>query len=261
LTARPLRNANSSFAPTGSRAQPTGRTAIILCDDPSDGADEYTKKQLSRFAAALDFLSAHGEHLGLRQICNTAHPEIPEAPQRHGAAAFYSLGYNTAHALRPWRICPSRTEMPRECVREIAGECISYSRKFRATTDARGHRFPCLCRRYARAMSNKGRVILHGLWADVLGAVCKDIMMVCRHGYPRVQTAMLPTINGRRQPLRRRPTTFRRAQDTARMRFSPALVPRENLLQGEKTKSPSRWDCSCWAYSAKQSPWIPQFVD
>ena len=150
-------------------------------DDTSDGADEYTKLQLSRYQKVLDYLEQRGIDPGLRHISNSGaigkYPQARFDAVRCGALIY---GYNTAmdaklpiEPIMQWKTKVS-------CVRMIdKGDAVSYSRKFIAdgpTTIA------TLGIGYAdglmRILSNKGYILINGKRCPMVGNICMDQMMV-----------------------------------------------------------------------------------
>jgi alanine racemase len=169
-------------------------------DDGSDGADAYCLLQLARFRGALDGLKSRGIQPGLRHMCNTGgarkYPDAHFDLVRCGAAL---AGYNTACGVEPWPLIPiASLKTTVACLRDIdAGTPVSYSRTFCAPCPMR---VAVLCIGYAdgypRALSRKGRVMLHGQWAPQLGNVCMDQMMVDVSHIPDVRPGDVATIIG-----------------------------------------------------------------
>ena len=150
-------------------------------DDTSEGADPYTRLQLSRFETVLDFLKEHGIDPGLRHISNSGgigkYPEARFDAVRCGALIY---GYNTAmdaklpvEPVMQWKTAVT-------VIRQIdEGDAVSYSRKF----IAEGPRtIATLGIGYAdglsRALSCKGYVLINGQKAPMIGNICMDQMMV-----------------------------------------------------------------------------------
>lgn len=155
-------------------------------DDLSDGADEYTKLQLSRFENTLSFLESRGINPGLRHISNSGaigkYPNARFDAVRCGALMY---GYNTAvdaklpvKPIACWKASIS-------CVRTLEkGDAVSYSRHFIAKG---GEKIATICVGYAdgykRSLSGTedgkgGCVIIGGKRCRILGNICMDQMMV-----------------------------------------------------------------------------------
>ncbi|MEG1850324.1 MAG: alanine racemase, partial [Oscillospiraceae bacterium] len=170
-------------------------------DDGREGADDYTRMQLARFLSALDGLTARGAAVGARHICNSGGAQkYPQARLDLVRCGAVLSGYNTAVGLEPWPLEPiADWKASVSCVREIGpGTPISYGRTFvaphvmRVATLSIGY-----ADGYPRALSNKGRVLLHGRWANLLGSVCMDQMMVDVTAIDGVQEGDVATILGR----------------------------------------------------------------
>lgn len=170
-------------------------------DDSKDGAESYTLEQLERFSSVLERLEQLGCKTGLRHICNTG--GMQKYPRAHfdlvrcGAAM---SGYNTACDADNWRLEPiSSLKAAVISLRDIpAGTAVSYGRNFCA---ARPTRVATLSIGYAdgypRALSGKGRVMLHGRWAPQIGNVCMDQMMVDVTDIPDICVGDAAVIIGR----------------------------------------------------------------
>lgn len=174
-------------------------------DDGKPGAEAYCAVQLGRYRAALDGLTARGAAVGLRHMCNTGgtlkYPEAHFDLVRCGAAL---LGYNTAAGVEPWPLLPvGSLKAAVACLRDIpAGTAVSYGRTF---VSERPMRVATLCLGYAdglpRALSNRGRVLLGGAWAPILGNICMDQMMVDATGCGEVAQGDAAVVIGRQGGL------------------------------------------------------------
>lgn len=155
-------------------------------DDMSEGADEYTRMQLSRFERALEFLKNRGIAPGLRHISNSGgigkYKDARFDAVRCGALMY---GYNTAMDA-PMNVVPVGTwKAVVSCVRTLEpGAAVSYSRHYIAKG---GEKIATLCVGYAdgykRAMSGRedgvhGCVLLCGKRCPIVGSICMDQMMV-----------------------------------------------------------------------------------
>ena len=150
-------------------------------DDTSEGADPYTKLQLSRFENVLSHLEKLGIDPGLRHISNSG--GIGKYPQaRFDAVSCGALiyGYNTAMDAKlpvepamEWKTAVT-------VIRRIdKGDAVSYSRKF----IAEGPRtIATIGVGYAdglsRSLSNKGYVLVKGHRVPMVGNICMDQMMI-----------------------------------------------------------------------------------
>ena len=171
--------------PEGSNTSPIRITGIFShfssADDTSEGADPYTKLQLSRYEKVLAHLAHENIAPGLRHISNSGgigkYPQARFDAVRCGALIY---GYNTAMDAKlpvqpamQWKTAVS-------VVRTIdEGDAVSYSRKY----IAKGPRtIATICIGYAdglsRQLSGKGYVLINGMRAPMIGNICMDQMMV-----------------------------------------------------------------------------------
>ena len=150
-------------------------------DDTSEGADPYTKLQLSRYETVLAHLKKLGIDPGLRHISNSGgigkYPQARFDAVRCGALIY---GYNTAMDAKLPVEPAMEWKTSVTVIRTIdKGDAVSYSRKFIAD----GPRvIATLGIGYAdglsRALSNKGYVLINGCKAPMVGNICMDQMMV-----------------------------------------------------------------------------------
>ena len=150
-------------------------------DDTSEGADPYTKLQLSRFEKVLEYLEIAGIDPGLRHISNSGgigkYPQARFDAVRCGALIY---GYNTAfdaklpvEPVMQWKTAVT-------VVRRIdKGDAVSYSRKFIAdgprtiATIGVGY-----ADGLSRSLSNRGTVLVKGHRVPMVGNICMDQMMI-----------------------------------------------------------------------------------
>lgn len=210
-------------------------------DDPTEGAEEYSLGQIRRFSNALAGLRARGADPGIRHMCNSG--GIQKYPQAHfdmvrGGAIL--SGYPTACEVEQWPgilpIASLKTAVT--CLRQIeAGTCISYSRTFRAPE---AMRVAVLAIGYAdgypRALSRRGRVMLHGRWAPVLGNVCMDQMMVDVTGIPETQPGDIAVILGEDGPLSQTADDLGREANSCMHEILSRLGPRLQRLYLENNR-------------------------
>ena len=79
-----------------------------------------------------------------------------------------------------------------------AGETISYGRTFTASQDMTVATVSVgYADGYPRALSNRGRVLIHGMFAPVVGRVCMDQLVVDVSAVPGVKTGDRVTLIGR----------------------------------------------------------------
>ena len=169
-------------------------------DDLSEGADEYTLMQLSRFEKVISYLKERGIDPGFTHISNSGaigkYPQARFDAVRCGALLY---GYNTAmDAKLP--VEPAMTWKTKvSVVRTIdKGDAVSYSRKFIASgpttiaTIGVGYADGMM-----RSLSNKGFVLINGCKAPMIGNMCMDQMMVDISGIPGVVPGTEAVLIGR----------------------------------------------------------------
>lgn len=152
------------------------------CADMSDKT--YSKKQMERYDIFMDELAERNVSIPVKHLCNSA-----------GIIEFDSHRFNMVRSgIMTYGLYPSdevRTDeirlKPALCwkthvvnVRTVeAGHGVSYGAAYvtekttRIATLSVGY-----ADGYPRAVSNKGRVIIHGEYAPIIGRVCMDQMMV-----------------------------------------------------------------------------------
>ena len=152
-------------------------------DDVSEEGIAYTREQYRRFKEATDGLKAAGVSPLFCHLQNSAgiisYPEY----QFDGARAGIIL-YGQPVDTLPGHSIPLKPVMSLRStiamIKEVEpGDCISYSRTFRAEKPMRIATVPVgYADGYLRALSNKAEVLIRGKRAPVVGNVCMDQMMV-----------------------------------------------------------------------------------
>ncbi len=171
-------------------------------DDLSEEGVRYTREQYLRFRSATEELKAAGISLPFLHLQNSAaivnYPEYQFDGARAGIILYgQPLDYLPGHslALKPVMSLRSTVAMVKD-VRP--GDCISYSRTFRAERPMRIATVPVgYADGYLRAFSNKADVLIRGRRARVVGNVCMDQMMVDVTGIPDAACGDLVTLVGR----------------------------------------------------------------
>lgn len=170
-------------------------------------ADENEKdrayKQLSRFLSFTGQLEERGVTFFVRHAANSA--AIMEMPEAHldmvrSGITTYGLYPSDQVAKDQLKIRPAMSLVSQVIYKKVLGPgCgIGYGSSFvtgRETTVATipvgyGDGYP-------RALSNKGRVLIHGKSAPILGRVCMDQMMVDVTDIPMVQEGDVVTLLGK----------------------------------------------------------------
>lgn len=164
---------------------------------------DYTFLQKERFDRFYEMLADAGIHIPIRTIANS--PSIYRLPE-----VFYE-------AVRPgtviWGCYPACvTDHETVKVRPILsvkakviylktvpeGTAISYGRKFVTARESRIATLPLgYVDGYTRTFLGKGRVLIHGEYAPVLGTICMDQVMIDVTDIPNVQIGDTAVFLGR----------------------------------------------------------------
>ena len=159
-----------------------GMFTHFSCADLTDKA--YSRMQMARYDEMCAMLDARGVVIPIRHICNSAgimefdshrFQMVRSGIITYGLYPSEEVG-KAALPLRPAMAFRSHVVN----VHHIdAGVCVGYGATFTApapmtvATVSVGY-----ADGYPRALSNKGRVLLHGQFAPVLGRVCMDQIMI-----------------------------------------------------------------------------------
>ncbi len=144
---------------------------------------EFTEKQYSLFADAVQNLKGNGFNFEFIHCCNSASSALSESNYgnliRPGIILYGlppSAGLNIGYAPKQVMSVKSVVSM----VKGIdEGDSVSYGRTFTATEKIRIATIPIgYADGYPRAMSNKGKVIINGQFAPIVGRICMDQMTV-----------------------------------------------------------------------------------
>ncbi len=151
-------------------------THLCHADSLSEQAVAFTNQQLARFSDAVSY-GLPAPH------CQNSAAIITGA----GAGFSYArpgiilYGFSPSDevcepSLRPVMSWRAKVSM----VKKIAsGETVGYGQAFRAEKPMEIATIPVgYADGYSRLLSGRGRVLIHGKWANVLGRVCMDQMMV-----------------------------------------------------------------------------------
>lgn len=177
-------------------------THFSTADRDSDPNGEFTAAQYERFATATALIRAKGVALPVCHCCNSAglmlHADKHMDAMRAGII-LYGLTPNAGLAFiddfKPVMELKSTVSMVKTLK---AGDYVSYGRTFQAPHDcvvatvAVGY-----ADGYPRVASGKGRVLIHGQFAPILGRVCMDQMMIDVTDIENVQMGDTVTLFGR----------------------------------------------------------------
>lgn len=173
----------------------------LSCADQFD--QTYTEKQLALFDKMDEMLTQRGMQIPIRHVCNSAavmeldHHRLNMV--RSGIVTYGLYPSEEVHkeAMELWPALEWKAHVIH--VKKVpAGRGVSYGATYvteRETTIATisaGY-----ADGYPRALSGKGRVLIHGIYAPILGRVCMDQFMVDVSHIPDVQIEDEVTLIGR----------------------------------------------------------------
>lgn len=179
-------------------------THFASADEPDEDGVAYTKLQFSRFCRICDALEKSGTEIGIRHCCNSAavlcYPEMHLDMVRPGVI-LYGLypssrpEVTSCIKLRPAMELRTVVTMTKEFEK---GGCISYGRRFTAPEDMRiASTAIGYADGYHRLLTNKGRMIIRGKYAPVVGSVCMDQTMLDISSVPEAREGDIVTVFGR----------------------------------------------------------------
>ena len=176
-------------------------THFAAADEP--GRDCFTQDQLKRFAAAKEAFRARGHAPRYEHMANSAaafaHPETRGSMVRPGGV-LYGLWRDVlppqveVPVLRPVMSLRSRVTLLKRVHR---GETLGYGCSYEAAREMTVATVPVgYADGYVRALSNRGRVIVRGTFASVVGRVSMDLTLVDVTDIHGVETGELVTLLG-----------------------------------------------------------------
>ena len=176
-------------------------THFSCSDELTPSAREYTRRQYELFLEVCRQVEREGFSLGLRHCCNSggilAHREMQLDMVRAGLILYGLYPTPETRELMPLspvmslRAAVSMVKSVRE------GRMISYGRTFETPAPMEIATVPIgYADGYHRSLSNKGRMLLHGQYAPVVGRVCMDQLMLDVTGIPGVSADSTVTIVG-----------------------------------------------------------------
>ena len=148
------------------------------------GRDEFTREQQARFRAAAESFRAAGHAPAVEHLSNSAatfaHPAARGSLVRPGGV-LYGLWRDVLQPtdqpppLRPVMSVRSRITLVK---RVPAGETLGYGQTFELKRDSLIATLPVgYADGFPRALSNRGRVIVRGVYAAVVGRVSMDLTL------------------------------------------------------------------------------------
>ncbi len=179
-------------------------THFASADEDTEDGKAYTEMQFERFCKVCEELKAKGVEPGIRHCCNSAavlcYPQMHLDMVRPGVILYGLYPSEEAKTISPIKLKPAmelRTVVSMTKNYE-KGNCVSYGRRFTAEKDmsvastAIGY-----ADGYHRLLTNKGRMIVKGKYAPVIGSVCMDQTMLDVTDIPEVKEGDIVTVFGR----------------------------------------------------------------
>lgn len=145
---------------------------------------DYTLLQFERYMSVCSELARVGIHIPVKHVCNSAgiiqYPDMYLDLVRPGVILY---GLYPSQQVDKEKIClkPAMTLKANIIlVKDVEQDtCISYGRTFRTSRQSRIATIPIgYADGYTRLLSNKGRVLINGEFAPIVGRVCMDQCMV-----------------------------------------------------------------------------------
>ncbi|MBQ2697426.1 MAG: alanine racemase [Clostridia bacterium] len=160
----------------------------------------FTEQQFNNFKALLDALEARGHKLPRSHCCNSGavafHPRCELSTVRSGSLlyGYQPDGKRPVEGLR----MPTQLKSSVGQVKDLRpGDKVGYNLTYECTQPMTIAVIPI---GYADGLpysfSNKGRVLINGQWAPVVGTICMDQMMVDITGIEGVRPGQTITIFG-----------------------------------------------------------------
>lgn len=176
-------------------------THFACADEPNGESDRFTETQFQVFSDTLAILEEKGIRFALRHCCNSA--GILRFPAMHldmVRAGIILYGLSPAPecvGMARWKPA-MRFYSTVTMVKDVTeGTQVSYGRTYTSPTTKR---LATVAVGYAdgfrRKFSNKGRVIIQGEYAPIVGRVCMDQMLVDVTGIPDVAMGDRVTLVG-----------------------------------------------------------------
>jgi len=145
---------------------------------------DYTYMQFERFMSICTELGRVGIHIPLKHVCNSAgiiqYPEMHLDMVRPGVI-LYGLYPSREVDRNKIRLKPAMTLKANVIfVKDVEPNvCISYGRTFRTSRPSKIATIPIgYADGYTRLLSNKGRMLVNGEFAPVVGNICMDQCMI-----------------------------------------------------------------------------------
>ncbi|MEM1485150.1 alanine racemase [Oscillospiraceae bacterium PP1C4] len=178
-------------------------THFACADEYAKDSEDYTLRQFDTFMETIEQLKKGGNTFKLRHCCNSA--AALAYPQMH--LDMVRLGV-VLYGLTPSPECAGMAELlpamslytTVTMVKTLEeGVAVSYGRRYKTQCD--GQTIASIAIGYAdgyrRNFTNKGRVLVGGEYAPIIGAVCMDQLMIDVSGIGGVKSSDVVTLVGR----------------------------------------------------------------
>lgn len=173
--------------------------AVADSEDSSD--KDFSLEQLNRFNNAVAKLSSDGHSFKYIHCCNSAatllHP-FDEGNLVRPGIILYGIAPADDLSLKHELLPVMSIKAVVSAIKTIhKGETVSYGRTFTANKDMKIATLPIgYGDGYPRKMSNCGKVLINGKFADIVGRVCMDQMMIDITDIPKVSVGTEVTVIG-----------------------------------------------------------------
>ena len=174
----------------------------FACADQEDKA--YCAMQLKKYDEMAELLERRGIRIPLKHVCNSAGiMEFDDYRYDMVRSGIVTYGLYPSEEVRKERLdlIPALEWKSRVIHVKEVGEGLGVSYGATYVTHGEKTRIATVSAGYAdgypRALSSRGRVLIHGQYAPVLGRVCMDQFMVDVSGIPDVKVEDIVTLVGR----------------------------------------------------------------
>ena len=177
-------------------------THFSSSDEYNPSSIAYTKQQYQSYRAVVEALEAEGIHFSLHHCCNSG--GIVNYPDYHWDMVRAGI---LLYGLQPDGACIGKIDLQPamelktviSMVKSVkAGAKISYGRTYTAPRAMRIATVPIgYADGYHRSLSNRGKMLVDGCYAKIVGRVCMDQLMLDVTDIPSAQEGMEVTIVGR----------------------------------------------------------------
>ena len=176
-------------------------THFSSADEYNEESIAYTRRQYELFMQTCDELQRLGVHFAIRHCCNSG--GIVNYPEYHLDMVRAGI---LIYGLVPDKACEDKIDLKPamqlhsviSMIKDVkAGAKLSYGRTFTADHDMRIATVPIgYADGYHRSLSNRGRMLVNGQFANIVGRVCMDQLMLDVTGIPDLSDGEQITIVG-----------------------------------------------------------------